>query len=58
MLKRRCFFSGSQDFFHSLATCQFINQFIQIANLLHEGFFDVLNAMTADESCDFGDIGV
>src|SRR5690349_3967121 len=40
----------SQDLLHLLALGQFIDEFVEIANLPHRGLFDLFDADTADDT--------
>ena len=48
----------AEDFFHRLALCQLVHEFVQVADLAHQGVFDVLDAHAADNALDQAGIGV
>ena len=42
----------TQDLLHGLTLRQFIDELIQIADLLHQRVLDVFHAHTADKACN------
>ena len=47
------FYLGSQYLIHGFTLCQFIDQFVQIADFPHGGFLDFFNPNTANDTGDF-----
>src|SRR5262249_26298262 len=47
-----------QDLVHRFSLGQFIDQLVQITDLLHELILDLLHAITADHAGNLGDVGV
>jgi hypothetical protein len=49
---------GSKDFLHGPALGQFIDELVEITDLLHELIFDFFDAVAADQAGDLGDVRV
>lgn len=47
-----------QNLLHRLTLRKFIDEFIEVANFLHERFFDGLDAHTANDACDEVTVGI
>lgn len=57
--RARCFLvSRAEDFFHGFSLGQFVDQFVEEPDFLHERVGDFLDAVAADEAGDFGCIRV
>lgn len=50
--------SGSQDLFHRLPLREFVDELIEVADVLHEGVLDFLHADAADGALDLGAVWV
>jgi hypothetical protein len=49
---------GAQYFLERLAACQLIDELVEVADLLHEGILDLLDAHTTDDARDERDVRV
>ena len=47
-----------QNLMHLLAFGEFVDEFVEVADLLHKGVLDVLDADAADGAGDEGGVGV
>ena len=47
-----------QDLLHRLTLGEFVDEFVHVADLLHQGVLDVLDADAADDAFDQGSLGI
>lgn len=47
----------SQNLLHRPSFRELVDQFVHIADVSHEGVFDVFNAVSANDAGDFGGVG-
>src|ERR1700759_3185109 len=47
-----------QDLVHGPALCQFVNQLVEVSDLLHELILNLLDSITANYTCYFRDVRI